>query len=100
MKLLKFFESDLTVVKTKDEIERRIYTVYSNNERKARILYNFYTSIVLDGISNVKARTPSSTFYDNINLLKELNIDFNQRYKLVDESEIIDFNPFEWKEVV
>lgn len=100
MKLLKFFESDLTVVRKKDEIERRIYSAYSNNEKKARLLYNFYTSIVLDGIDNVKNRTPSSTYYDNIKLLKKLNIDFNQRYKLVEENEIIDFNPFEWKEVI
>lgn len=100
MKLLKFFDSDLTIVRTKEEIERRIYTAYANNENKARILYNFYTSIVLDGIKTVKERTPARTYYRNIKLLKDLNIDLSQKYKLVEENEIVDFNPFEWKEVV
>ena len=71
MKLLKFFESELTIARTKEEIERRIYTVYANNENKARLLYNFYSSIMLDGITIVKARTPRTTFYRNIKLLKE-----------------------------
>ena len=100
MKLLSFFESELTVVRTKEEIERRIYTAYANNENKARILYNFYTSIMVDGIKNVKQRTPARTYYRNIKLLKDLNIDLSQRYKLVEENTIVDFNPFQWKEVV
>lgn len=100
MKILNFFENELTIVRTKEEIERRIYTAYSNNEKKARILYNFYTSIMLDGIKNVKARTPKTTYYTNIKLLKELNIDLSQRYKLTLDNTIVDFNPFEWKEVV
>lgn len=100
MKLLNFFESELTVVRTKEEIERRINTAYSNNKNKARILYNFYTSIIVDGIKNVKDRTPKPTYYRNIKLLKDLNIDLSQRYKLVEDSTIVDFNPFEWKEVV
>ncbi len=100
MKLLNFYESDLTIVRTKEDIERRIYTEYANNENKARLLYNFYTSIMLDGIKNVKSRTPARTYYRNIKLLKELNIDLSQRYKLTLENEIVNFNPFEWKEVV
>lgn len=100
MKLLNFFDSDLTIVRTKEDIERRIYTKYSDNEKNARILYNFYTSIMVDGLKNVKARTPKTTYYRNIKLLKELNIDLSQKYKLTVENTIIDFNPFEWKEVV
>ena len=100
MKLLNFFESDLTVVRTKENIERRIYTKYAQNQNKARILYNFYISIMVDGLKTVKARTSRPTYYRNIKLLKELNIDFNQKYKLTLENEIVDFNPFEWKEVV
>lgn len=100
MKLLNFFKSELTIVRTKEEIENRIYTAYANNENKARILYNFYTSIMLDGIKNVKARTPARTYYRNIKLLKDLNIDLSQRYKLTLDNTIVDFNPFEWKEVV
>ena len=100
MKLLSFFESDLTVVRTKEDIERRIYTKYANNEKKARLLYNFYLSIMVDGIRAVKEKTPKVTFYRNKKLLQELNIDLSQKYKLTVESCTIDFNPFEWKEVV
>ena len=100
MKLLNFFESDLTIVRNKEDVERRIYTKYANNENKARILYNFYSSIMLDGIDIVKARTPKPTYYRNIKLLKELNIDLSQRYTIKVEREVIDFNPFEWKEVI
>ena len=100
MKLLNFFESDLTIVRNKEDVERRIYTKYANNENKARILYNFYSSIILDGIDIVKARTPKPTYYRNIKLLKELNIDLSQRYTIKVEREVIDFNPFEWKEVI
>lgn len=100
MKLLNFFESDLTIVKNKEDIERRIYTVYANNENKARILYTFYSSIVLDGIKTVKARTPKSTYYRNIKILKELNIDLTQKYTIKAERDTIDFNPFCYKEVV
>lgn len=100
MKLLNFFESDLTIVRNKEDVERRIYTKYSNNENKARILYNFYSSIILDGIDTVKNRTPSRTYYRNIKLLKELNIDLSQRYTIKVERDVVDFNPFEWKEVI
>lgn len=100
MKLLNFFESDLTIVRNKEDIERRIFLKYSDNEKKARLLYNFYTSIMVDGIKNVKSRTPDRTYYRNIKLLKELNVDLSQKYNLTVENDIIDFNPFEWKEVV
>lgn len=100
MKLLNFFKSDLNIVRNKEDIERRIFLQYANNEKKARLLYNFYTSIMVDGIKNVKSRTPKTTYYRNIQLLKELNIDLSQKYSLTVENDIIDFNPFEWKEVV
>lgn len=100
MKLLSYFESDLTIVRNKEDIERRINTMYANKQNKARILYNFYTSIVLDGIKTVKARTPKQTYYRNIKLLKDLNIDLTQRYTIKAERETVDFNPFCYKEVV
>ena len=100
MKLLSYFESDLTIVRNKEDIERRIYTVYVNNENKARILYNFYSSIVLDGIKTVKQRTPKTTYYRNIKTLKELNIDLTQKYTIKAERNAVDFNPFEYREVI
>lgn len=98
MKLLKMFESDLTIVRNKDDIERRLNTCFSST--RARNLYNFYCSIVLDGVTNVKNRTSKTVFYKNIKDLKSVNIDLSQRFKLNLESDIVDFNPFEYREVV
>lgn len=98
MKLLKFFESDLTIVRSKEDIERRLNTCYGNI--RGRTLYNFYTSIMVDGLRIVKARTSHNVYYKNIRDLKSANVDLSQRYKLTLENDIIDFNPFEWKEVV
>jgi len=98
MKLLKLLESDLKIVRDKKEIEKRLYTMYSNV--RARNLYNFYTSIMLDGMREVKARTSKTVYYKNIKDLKLANIDLSQKYKLTVENKIIDFNPFVWEEVV
>ena len=98
MKLLKLFDNDLNIISDKAEIERRLYTLH--NERKATILYNFYLSIMVDGLREVKKRTKKSTFYRNINDLKKAKIDFSQTYKIDLEKEIIQFNPFQYKEVV
>lgn len=97
MKLLKFFESDLTIVKNKEDIKNRLFTCYS--QAKANNLYSFYSSIMLDGIREVKKFTSKSTFYRNVKALKDVNIDLSQRYKLTLKDETIDFNPFEWEEV-
>lgn len=98
MKLLKLFKNDLKIVRSKEEIERRLNTIYSNT--RARNLYCFYCSIMIDGVSNVKKRTSKTAFYNNIRDLKSANIDLSQKYKLTIENNIIEFNPFEWKEVV
>ncbi len=98
MKLLKLFDNDLIIISDKKEIERRLYTLY--NERKASILYNFYLSIMVDGIREVKKRTKKSTYYRNIKELKNANIDFSQTYKIDLKKDIIEFNPFQYKEVV
>ena len=92
------FECDLNIVRSKEDIERRLFTCYSSV--KARNLYNFYLSLVVDGYRVVKKRTSKSSFYRNVKDLKSVNIDINQKYKLDLEREIIDFNPFEYKEVV
>lgn len=98
MKLLKMFENDLNVISDKNLIEKRLYTLY--NERKASILYNFYLSIMVDGLKEVRKRTKKSTYYRNLNELKKANIDFSQTYKIDLKKEIIEFNPFQYKEVV
>lgn len=98
MKLLKLFDNDLTIISDKKLIEKRLYTMY--NERKASILYNFYLSIMVDGLREVRKRTKKSTYYRNINELKKSNIDFSQTYKIDLKKDIIEFNPFMYKEVV
>lgn len=98
MKLLKMFDYDLKLISDKKEIEKRLYTLYK--ERKANLLYNFYLSIMVDGLRNVKSRTSKSTYYRNIADLKKAKIDFSQTYKIDLQKQIIEFNPFQYKEVV
>lgn len=98
MKLLKLFDNDLSIISDKKAIEQRLYTLYK--ERKASILYNFYLSIMVDGLQEVRKRTKKSTYYRNIGELKKANIDFSQTYKIDLKKEIVEFNPFEYKEVV
>lgn len=105
MKLLKMFDDDLTKVKNKKEVQRRLMIIYpdKNNgcmSKKASILYNFYLSIMVDGLRNVKERTKKSTFYRNIKELKNANIDFSQNMDLDFNEILFKFNPFEWEEVV
>ena len=97
MKLLKLFRNDLDIIRDKKEIEKRLYTLYK--ERKASTLYNFYLSIMVDGLRQVKSRTTKSTYYRNISELKKANIDFSQTYKIDLQKQIIEFDPFQYKEV-
>ena len=98
MRLLKFFESDLTIVKNKDDIRNRLIFVFGNT--KGNNLYAFYSSLMLDGYTEVKKNTSKTAFYRKIKDLTSVNIDISQKYKLNLENDIVDFNPFEWKEVV
>ncbi len=98
MKLLKLYESDLKLVRSKEKVESRLYSVYGN--KKGRRLYNFYLSLIIDGIDIVKSRTSNNVYYTNIRDLKKASIDFSQKLNIDFDDNIIDFNPFEWKEVV
>ena len=97
MKFLKMFDNELKVVRDKNAVKNRLYTIY--NERKASLLYNFYLSICVDGLDIVRKETSKPTFYRNIKLLKEARIDFSQKYKLDLEDDFVDFNPFTSEEV-
>lgn len=98
MKLLKLFKNDMNIISDKKQIENRLYTLYK--QQKASILYNFYTSIMVDGLREVKKRTKKSTYYRNIKELKQANIDFSQTYKIDLKKDIVEFNPFQYKEVI
>lgn len=98
MKLLKLFENDIKKVRKKEEVNERLKTLYK--EILANRLYDFYMSIMCDGLKNVKNRTSKSTYYRNLKYLKEANIDITQTYNIDFEENIIDFDPFTMREVV
>lgn len=97
MKVLQFIKNDLEIVRGREEVYKRLNELYKPS--KANLLYNFYCSIQLNGLKDVKLMTTSSTYYRNIKELKQAKIDFSQSYK-IEENKIYYFNPFEFKEVV
>ncbi len=96
MKLLKYIENDLNIVRNREDVYRRLSDYY--NHSKTNLLYNFYSSIQLNGLADVKKITPKSTYYRNIKSLKDIGIDFSQSYK-IEEISIYYFNPFTNKEI-
>lgn len=98
MKLLKLFENDIKKVRKKEEVDKRLKTLYKEN--LANRLYDFYISIMCDGLKNVKNRTSKRTYYRNLKYLKDANIDITQTFNIDFEENIIDFDPFSTKEVV
>lgn len=97
MKLLKFVDDDLKIVRSREDVYKRLNTLYKST--KANNLYNFYMCIMFDGISEVKMRHSKTSFYRNISDLKKAHVDLSQKYD-IQENNLIEFNPFEWKEVV
>lgn len=98
MRLLKIYENDLKVVRSREEVEKRLYSLYGSV--KGRRLYNFYLSLIIDGIDIVKVRTSKNVYYTNIRNLKSAGIDFSQKLNIDFDDNIIDFNPFFYDEVV
>lgn len=97
MKLLKLFDDDLKVVRGREEVYKRLNTLYK--PVKARNLYDFYMCIMFDGLLEVKKRNSRSSFFRNLKDLKEARVDFSQKYDIQDCENIVEFSPFEWKEV-
>jgi len=98
MKLLRFINNDLEIINTRNKVYEILNKVYT--PIKARNLYNFYLNVIFDGIQNTKNKVSKSVFYRNMALLKNLNIDLSQKIDIDTVDNRIDFNPFEWKEVV
>lgn len=96
MKLLKFIKKDLEIVRGREEVLKRLQSIYK--PRLVNVLYNFYCSIQLNGLADVKRFMSSTSFYRNLNYLKEARIDISQAYK-IEEVEYFSFNPFTYKEV-
>lgn len=94
MKLIKYNESNLNLVRTNNDVKRRLLEKYKS--AKAINLYGFYLSLVQDGYTYVRDCTSSSTFYRKLKELKDVGIDFNQNVFVKEDydDKIIDFNPF------
>lgn len=97
MKVLQFIKNDLEIVRGRKAVYKRLNEMFKKS--RANQLFNFYCSIQLNGLKDIKNNTSSSTYYRNISDLKKAKIDFSQSYK-IQENKIFYFNPFEYKEVV
>lgn len=89
-------ESDLHIVRGREDVKKRLNTLY--NKSKTSRLYNFYCAIQLNGLIDTKNSMSKSSYYRNIKELEISKIDFSQTYKIV-ETNMYYFNPFEEKEV-
>lgn len=98
MKLLNFINDDLKIINDRNEVYNILNKIYSSV--KARNLYNFYMNIIFDGLQNTKNKVSKSVYYRNIKVLRNLNINLSQRIDIDMVDNRIEFNPFEYKEVV
>lgn len=96
MKLLKFIENDLEIVRGREHVLERLKSLYK--PRLVNVLFNFYCSIQLNGVKDVQKYLSESTYYRNLKFLKEAKIDISQCYR-VEECNFYCFNPFTSKEV-
>ena len=96
MKFLKFIDSDLKSVRSREDVFYRLNNLYNKN--LAYKLYSFYLSIKIDGVEEVKDKISKPTFYRYLNYLKSARIDFSQSYN-VENLEYYSFNPFTAEEV-
>lgn len=97
MKLLKFYDNELTKVREREEVKVRLYNFYG--ETKGKNLYDFYCSLIVDGILVVKNNMSKPSYYRKIKFLKDVGIDFSQKLD-IEENNFINFNPFTFEEVI
>lgn len=100
MKLLKLFNNDMSVVRTRDAVQRRLVDVYG--ETTGGGLYNFYLLLVMEGQKTIKNRMSKPTYYRKLKMLKDASVDFTQSDIKVDfdETGVVDFDPFSYPKVV
>lgn len=106
MKLFKINSKNLCIVRDQNEVKNLLYSKYK--ECKARRLFGFFLTCVNDGMDVVKEQFSSSSYYRNIEELKDCGIDFTQQAFVVEKIKVsekfIDFTPFtnnsKFKEVV
>lgn len=100
MKLLKLFDSDLGVVRTRDSVQKRLFEIYG--ESTGGDLYNFYLLLIMEGQKILKNRISKTTYYRKLKMLKEANVDFTQSDIKIefDETGVVDFDPFNYPKVI
>ena len=97
MKLLKFYDNEMTIIRDREKVKNRLYGIYG--ETRGKNLYNFFCSLIVDGIQVVKNNMSKSAYYRQVKFLKDVGIDFSQKLD-IQENSFIDFNPFTFEEVV
>lgn len=97
MKLLKFYDSELTIIRDREKVKSRLIGIYG--DRKGKNLYNFFCSMIVDGNDIVKSNMSYPTYCRKVKYLKDVGIDFSQKLH-IEEDNIIDFNPFTFAEVL
>ncbi len=97
MKLLKFYDSELTIIRDREKVKNRLYGLYG--ETKGRNLYDFFCSLIVDGVLVVRNNMSKPSYYRKTKLLKDVGIDFSQKLD-IKEDNFIDFNPFTFEEIV
>jgi len=97
MKLLKFYDNELTKVRDREKVKERLFGIYG--ETKGRNLYDFFCSLIIDGILIVKNNMSKPSYYRKIKYLKDVGVDFSQKLD-INENNFIDFNPFTFDEVI
>ena len=97
MKLLKFYDNELTIIRDREKVKNRLYGIYG--ETKGRNLYDFFCSLIIDGVLVVKNNMSKSAYFRKVKFLKDVGIDFSQKLDIKEDS-FIDFNPFTFEEVV
>jgi II/X family phage/plasmid replication protein len=93
MKMLKFKNEEVKYIKDKQEVLKRLQTFY--NLRKANDLYSFFLSLKVDGENYIKQNMTKSTFYRKKSEILNLGIDISGTFEIYENTNIIDFNPFE-----
>ena len=97
MKLLKFYDNELTIIRDREKVKNRLYNLYG--ETKGKNLYDFFCSLIVDGVIVIKNNMSKASYYRKIKLLKDVGIDFSQKLDIQEES-FVDFNPFKCAEVI
>lgn len=97
-KFLKSIETDFEIVRNREKVKTRLYSTYS--KVRAKNLFNFYILILARGINKVRADTDKSSYYKNISDLKKCGIDFSQKLDTNLNNNFLNFNPFEFNDIL